>query len=116
MAHFSRVWEYLQAFAKKKEWAACWELLSVGLGALLLHTDLGAAPSPLVSASDALMVGGAVGTAAEVSRLGKDFRLCDCNEDAQGQRIPVLDRCLTASVAPEDHMIWQDCSRPSLSA
>lgn len=90
MAHFSGVWEFLKAEVKKKEWQARWELLTIGLGTVIAHTDLTAIPSPLVTASDASQKGGAVGAATGVSWLGRDFLRYEVEESAKGLRVPVL--------------------------
>ena len=90
MSHFGGVWEFLQSPQKKKEWKARWELLSISLGAMLYQSDLTAAPSPLVTASDASMTAGAVGLSEKVSNRGRDFLYYAENEEAQGVRIPVL--------------------------
>ena len=90
MSHFAGVWEFLSRSSKKKEWQSRWELLSICLGACLLHTDLKAEPSAQVTASDASMQAGAVGVATAVSELGKDFLLYDSDEPRQGKVVPVL--------------------------
>ena len=90
MSHFSGIWEFLQVAQKKKEWKARWELLSMTLGTLLMHSDLQAAPSGLVTASDASSVAGAVGMAEKVTEKGRDFLVQELHEECQGTKVPVL--------------------------
>ena len=91
MVVFDKVWKFFSlpfALGSLEE-KVRGEFVGAILVGMLLHSNLRAGLSPCTSASDASMVGGAVGMSTTLTKAGQEFAKVD--EDATGvKRIPIL--------------------------
>ena len=92
MSFFDDLWKFVSGTEKgvKIELKTRAELFGVMMAALMLRTNLRAEISPVTTASDASMTGGAVGRSDELTTEGATFASMDRRGLSTGKQIPVL--------------------------
>lgn len=92
MCFLDKTWKYIagQYHGERVEAFVRSELLDCVCGVLLMHTNLRAPLTQVTTASDASMIGGAVGRSDELTEAGKEFAAADMSGRASGVEIPVL--------------------------
>ena len=92
MIQLDTTWDFVSHEWRRKsvETQVRSELLGCCFLALLLHTDLRAAVSPIMTASDASSTGGAVGMSDQLTQSGREFAYVDRSLGGLVCRAPIL--------------------------